>query len=153
MTIQIYEIASQMCREGLDERFVSAVVKGAFESEAIANAMIFWTHAVTQEKKDRRVALLSELVENIDDETTAEIEINCINSMQVVAEIQKFKATLKAKIEASVGISGLSKEIGIPVPGIRAFLESSARPRKMTLEKIRHALHLPQSDLSCPFAV
>jgi DNA-binding phage protein len=72
---------------------------------------------------------------------------------QIAADVRKFKDSLRTLVDERGGIGKLAALTAIPQPSLSRFFNTSAMPRRTTLQKIARALGLSQIQIATEWSV
>ena len=143
--MHLFQIATQMNKAGLSDKFVVDAVRIASESEGVFNLMQFWVDENNKDERDEIVADIQDLIDDSLQQGVSEQEYIRFNDLDAVAKnIRSFKDSLLSKVMEYGGLSHLSKLTGIPQPSLSRFFNTNTMPRRATLLRIAKALNLDE---------
>lgn len=146
--------ASEMIQAKIENEFIVAALKGAFEIEAIGELMSLWVDEKDIDQKNEIIADISELLEDLEQNRKVEAPIVKFDELEKMSsDVMNFKDRLRLLVEEKGGIGNLAKLTGIPQPSLSRFFSSSSMPRRVTLLKIARALGLNDSQIVSEWVV
>lgn len=153
--VRVYQIASMMKQEGLEDEFIANLVEMASEYEGAYNLMEMWASEESLAEKDEIIADLQDEIEDLQiapKKPTKKPYIK-FDDLEVIArDIQGFKQHLKTLVDNWGGVTKLARETGIPQPSLSRFFNSTSMPRRVTLYKIANALELSEKEIITDWA-
>jgi DNA-binding phage protein len=153
--VHVYQLASEMAKVGLSDKFITAMVGLASQYEGVYDLMVLWSEENDQGEKDHIIADIQELIDgNADKVERCEAgrivkkpKLSFDKLDTVGSAVLAFKAELRKKVDKWGGISKLAEVTGMPQPSLSRFFSSASMPRRVTLYKIAEALSLPKEQI------
>jgi DNA-binding phage protein len=152
--IRLYRIATKMQDEGLNVDFVARAVRAALKYEGMADMLVLWDEAQSNDEKADIIASIDEEIDDVDIKDDPPIRKPKINykELDLVAEkIVEFKRDLRKRVDEWGGITELARATGIPQPSLSRFFSGASMPRRTTLYKIANAMDLSETEISTPW--
>lgn len=147
----IYEISEKWRQQTqLDKEFLYGVLELAKERTPFFKMLTLWSQS-SSEERDEILTDLEEMFEDYKNRPTSPVELPYVpmEKLSSIAQgIIAYKAFLKEKVKEHGGVTEIARKCGISQPSLSRFLNSSALPRKSTLEKLAKALKLTQSEMA-----
>lgn len=147
--IEIIEIAHEMNMAGLPKSFVAAAVDVAFEFEGVYDLFKLWGDESDPQERDEIIADIQDMIDDCSQKELVEGTFIRFDDLEIIAKnIRSFKDSLRAIVDEKTSLTELSLKTGIPQPSLSRFFNSSAVPRRTTLNKIARALKLSQIQIT-----
>jgi len=148
--IKVYEVATQMKKLGLSDRFISACVDQALQYEGTHDLMVLWSEADSEVERNEIIADLQNEIETKEEAPKKPIKKPYIkfDDLDAIAkDVVKFKKALRKIVDRHGGIAKLAEKSGLPQPSLSRFFNSASMPRRSTLYKIAEALNLNEKEI------
>ena len=145
--VHIMEVATEMTKKGLSDKFVSQTALMAQEYEGTYDLMVLWSEATDEVERNQIVADIQEELDSHLDSNGRTVEkpyVSFDDLDEIAKDVVKFKKALKNEVDKKGGITELSRLSGIPQPSLSRFFSSASMPRRTTLYRIAKALNLPE---------
>lgn len=147
--VEIIEIAHQMNMAGLPKTFVAGAVDVAFEFEGVYDLFKLWDEETDPEERDEIIADIQEMIDDCSQKDFVEGVFIRFDDLDAIASnIRSFKDSLRMTVDEKISLTELAEKTGIPQPSLSRFFNSSAVPRRTTLNKIAKALKLSQVEIT-----
>jgi len=148
--LQLAEIMVKMKKARLDENFVAAAAKVAWDDQGAFDLMALWAEA---SRKSERDELVADIQDTIDDYASAPSEPTKLPNVrfdqldEVAKQVLASKAKLRDVIERHGGVSAVAKKAAIPQPSLSRMLKSPSIPRKATLYRLANAMNISELQI------
>jgi DNA-binding phage protein len=152
--VESYAIGAEMKKVGLPDNFIVAAVTTANDFEGVFNLLKMWANESDPAERD---AIVSDIQELIDDcaqpEKVEGVYVRFDDLDRIASDVRKFKDSLRALVDERGGIGKLAELTTIPQPSLSRFFNTTAMPRRTTLNKIARALNLSQVQIATEWSV
>lgn len=153
--VKLYEIATQMKKSGLPDKFIANAVELGLQYEGVFDLFELFASEENSDERDQIISDIQDGIAEYKEQPKEPVKKPYItfNDLQLIAkDVQGFKAHLKTLVDQWGGINKLSKETSIPQPSLSRFFNSSSMPRRTTLYKIANALNLSEKEIITDWA-
>ena len=146
---ELYEIATEMNKQGLPADFIAAAVDTAIEFEGVYDLMKLWINERSAKGRNEIAADIQDMIDDNQQQGRKQEPHVRFNDLDAVAkDIRSFKDSLLQIVMKKGGIKRLSESTHIPQPSLSRFFNSASMPRRSTLLKIAKALKLDAVKIS-----
>ena len=153
LRLELFEIATEMKKQGLPADFIAAAVETAIEFEGVYDLMKLWIHETDAKERDGIVADIQDMIHDCEQPDQKEAPYIRFNDLDAVAKnIRSFKDSLLHIVAQKGGIKRLSELSHIPQPSLSRFFNSASMPQRSTLLKIAKALKLDAVKIATEWA-
>lgn len=147
-TMHPLDILNEMRLSGLESALIYSLMENCQRYSGIQDLMEMWIDESDSEERDKIIADLQEVIDDIQDappspEERPYLEYEDLETIR--NDVNEFKNRLREEVDRQGGINELSRRTGISQPSLSRFFSSQSMPRRTTLYKIAKALNLPES--------
>ena len=143
------EIAAlRMSVAGLPRAWVLDVAALADTNDGVRELMDLWTGSASEPDRDAAIAALQDCLDDAEGQGPF---VRLRTSVDAEAEVERrrrYKAALRALVEAQGGVSIVARAAGLPQPSLSRLLNSGSWPRPRTLTQLARALGRAAQEIS-----
>jgi hypothetical protein len=149
--VDLFEVATQMRREGLPDEFIADGVAAARNYAGVYDLMMMWAETVDEDERDELVADIQDMIDECLNPAgpSKERYVRFDDLEQIAENIMKFKDGLRREIDKQgLTLTRVSELTGMPLPSLSRFFNTASMPRRTTLLKIAEALDLSAVEIA-----
>ncbi len=148
--LHLADIIVKMKKERLDERFVAAAAKIAWDDQGAFDLMNLWGETSDKAERDEIVADIQDTIDDHESAPAQPTKLPYIRFDQlddVAKQVLASKVKLRDLIDRHGGVSAVAKKAGIPQPSLSRMLKSPSIPRKATLYRLATAMNVSEPEI------